>query len=92
MTENEWLNHPSFKEMDSKKKEILTLLIQNTKGKTLTQALPLIMATRQELSKHDLSFDEHEQDLIFEALSQDLSPQEKAQVMKMRQLAMKNKH
>lgn len=92
MTENEWLDHPSFKSMDSKKKEILTLLIQNTKGKSLTQALPLIMATRQELSKHNLSFDDHEQDLIFEALSQDLSPQEKAQVKKIRELSMKNRH
>lgn len=92
MTENEWLDHPSFKGMDSKKKEILTLLIQNTKGKSLTQALPLIMATRQELSKHNLSFDDHEQDLIFEALSQDLSPKEKTQVMKIRELSMKNRH
>ena len=92
MTENEWLDQPSFKSMDSKKKEILTLLIQNTKGKSLTQALPLIMATRQELSKHNLSFDDHEQDLIFEALSQDLSPQEKAQVKKIRELSMKNRH
>lgn len=87
MTENEWLNHPSFKGMDSKKKEILTLLIQNTKGKSLTQALPLIMATRQELSKHNLSFDEQEQNLLFDVLSQDLSTQEKARVNKMRQLS-----
>lgn len=87
MTENEWLNHPSFIGMDPKKKEILTLLIQNTKGKSLTQALPLIMATRQELSKHNLSFDEQEQNLLFDVLSQDLSPQEKARVNKMRQLS-----
>lgn len=92
MTESEWLNHPSIKDMDPKKKEILILLIQNTKGKSLTQSLPLIMAAIKELQNHNLSFSETEQNLLFDILSQDLSPQEKAQAMKLKQLSRQHMH
>ncbi len=89
MTETDWLNHPSLQGMNPKKKEILSLLIEKTKGKPFMQALPLIMAAQQELKNHNLSFDEKEQDLIFDLLSQDLSPEEKARVLQMRQYASK---
>lgn len=92
MTENEWLNHPAMQNMDSKKKEILILLIQNSKGKSLRQSLPLIMAANQELNKHNLSFSKQEQDLMFELLSEDLSPEDKDKAAKMRQLASQQNH
>lgn len=84
MNETSWLEHPALKDMDPEKKKILLALISNTKGKPMTQTVPLIIAAMDGLKKKGLSFNETERELIFDILSQDLSPSEKMKVQKLK--------
>lgn len=79
-----WLNHPALKDMEPEKKKILLALISSTQGKPMTQSAPLILSTMDELKRKGLTFQDTEKELIFDILSQDLSPAEKKKVEKIK--------
>lgn len=75
-----WLDHPALKDMEPEKKKILLALISSTQGKPMTQSAPLILSAMDELKRKGLTFQNSEKELIFDILSQDLSPAEKKKV------------
>lgn len=75
-----WLDHPALKDMEPEKKKILLALISSTQGKPMTQSAPLILSAMDELKRKGLTFQYSEKELIFDILSQDLSPAEKKKV------------
>ena len=72
-----WLDRKEFANMDPLKKKILSDFILSVENKSIPQAIPLLMKTKEELRKNHLSFTEEESMLIFEVLSIRLKPEER---------------
>lgn len=72
-----WLDRKEFANMNPLKKKILSDFILSVENKSIPQAIPLLMKTKEELRKNHLSFTEEESMLIFEVLSIRLKPEER---------------
>lgn len=77
MSNLSWLSHPALQKMDKRKLEIMKEFITESEGKTLTQSLPILAKTNQQLKSENLSFTKEESALIMDILTKDLSPSEK---------------
>ena len=72
-----WLDRKEFANMDPLKKKILSDFILSVENKSIPQAIPLLMRTKEEFKKNHLAFTEEESVLIFEILSIRLKPEER---------------
>lgn len=72
-----WLDRKEFANMDPLKKKILSDFILSAENKSIPQAIPLLMRTKEEFKKNHLVFTEEESALIFEILSIRLKPEER---------------
>jgi hypothetical protein len=83
-------DHPALKNMNPMKVKIMTELIHSTEGKPIAQALPSLLAAKQQLSSLGLSFSTEESALLIDAISNHLSPENRTKVEAMKTFMEKN--
>lgn len=75
-----WLENPILQNIDKRKLDLITQFAKEAEAKPLTQSLPLLMAVNKKLKSMNLSFTPEENSLIIDAITQDLSPEERLKV------------
>lgn len=85
---NQWKNHPNIQKIDPKKLEIMELLVNQCKGKSLELILPDLMAASSRLSEQGLSFTNEETAIIIDALKEGMNPVEQQRVDMLRGLIL----
>lgn len=81
---NSWMNNPMWLNMDMGKKAIIEELIKNSAGKGINDSAALIMAAISGMRKNNMSFSKEETDILIEAMTSCMSPEEKAKVEMMK--------
>lgn len=81
-----WLEHPTLKKMDPRKRQILLNIQKQAAGKSLNQCLPLIMEANTTLQAQNLSFTPEESNIMMQMLTQDMSPQDMAKFEMMKSM------
>ena len=76
-----FLNSNLFLQMHPRKKNVITKLITQAKGKSAKEALPLLIRANAELKKMNLSFSSDESAQIFLILTADM-PEEKREQLR----------
>lgn len=71
------MNDPRIKHVSAEKLKVMTLLMEQAKGKTPEEFLPLLLKTSSSLEKAGMSFTSQETDLILDVLKEDMSAAEK---------------
>lgn len=61
-----WKEHPKLKEIHPKKVEIIELIIEDSKHKTMEEILPNILTASKMLSNQGLSFTQEEMKLLWD--------------------------
>ena len=88
MSDMSWIHNPELKRLSPRKMELVTKLVNESEGKTLSQSLPILMNINKTLQAEGLSFTEEESALIMDILTRDMTLKEKQQVEKMKQLIL----
>lgn len=86
MIQENWMEHPSLKNMDTRKKEILKEIMEKAKGQPINQSLPILLNAQAQLKSQSLSFTQEETTAIMLLLSQNLSPEEHVKVERMKNM------
>ncbi|MFW5631718.1 MAG: hypothetical protein ACOCMZ_01030 [Acetivibrio ethanolgignens] len=89
MTDMSWIHNPELKRLSPRKMELVTKLVEETNGKTLTQSIPVLVSINKTLQTEGLSFTEEESALILDILTRDMTLKEKQQVEQMKQIIIK---
>lgn len=89
MQDMSWINDLRLKDMDPMKKEIILNLAAEAKGKSVQQALPILLKAQNTLKEKNKTFSQQESALIMEILTTDMSPEEKTKLENMKQMFMK---
>lgn len=84
--DNNWINHPALKNMDKRKKQVLTTLMNETNGKPMNQALPHFLKANNTLRSQGLSFTQSESSAIMDVLTKDMKPEELSRFNSMKQM------
>lgn len=69
-----------FKNMHPKKQQIIRELDNATKGKSMQQAMPVLMLTIKKMKEEHLSFTEKEVNCLIAAFSENMNDKEKKQL------------
>lgn len=88
MSDMTWIHNPELKRLSPRKMELVIQLVEESSGKTLTQAIPLLMNINKTLQAEGLSFTEAESALIMDILTRDMTPGEKQKVEAMKQMIL----
>ncbi len=83
-------NNPAFKNMHPLKLKVMTDLIQATEGKPIAQSLPALLSAKQQLNALGLSFSQEETSLLIDAVSNNLSPENKSKLDAMKLFMQQN--
>lgn len=83
---NNWIEHPSLKNMDQRKKQVLSTLMTESQGKPMQQCLPFLIKANQSLQAQGLNFTSEESSAIMQLLTQDMSPQDISRMEMMRNM------
>lgn len=86
MKDMSWIHNPELKRLSPRKMELVTKLVEDTSGKTLSQSVPALVNIHKTLQAEGLSFTEEESALILDILTRDMTLKEKQQVEQMKQL------
>lgn len=89
MTDMSWIHNPELKRLSPRKMELVTKLVEETNGKTLSQSIPVLVSINKTLQAEGLSFTEEESALILDILTRDMTLKEKQQVEQMKQIIIK---
>ena len=81
---NSWMNNPMWLNMDAGKKAVIEGLMKNGAGKGVNDSAALIMAAMSGMKKNNMSFSKEEADILIEAMTGGMSPEEKARVVMMK--------
>ena len=79
----------AFQQMDTKKQQMIMLLIQSLQDKNLNQALPVIMNWNKQMQQEKISFTSDENALLTAILSSQMTPEQRKQY-ELLQTMMKN--
>lgn len=79
-----WMEHPSLKNMDPRKKSILKEIMEEAKGKPMNQSLPILLSAQAKLKAQSLFFTQEETTTIMLLLTQNMSPEDHAKVERMK--------
>lgn len=79
----EWMNHPSLKNIDPAKLQMLTALAEQGKGRSQKELLPFLMAAASQSRTNHSTFSNEETELILNVLKQGRSPEEIARIDQM---------
>lgn len=88
MADMSWIHNPELKRLSPRKMELVTTLVKETNGKTLSQSIPVLMNINKTLQSEGLSFTEEESALLMDILTRDMTLKEKQQVEKMKQMIL----
>lgn len=83
-------NDPALKNMHPLKLKIMTELINSTEGKPIAQSLPALLSAKQQLNALGLSFSQEETNLLMDAVSNNLSPENKSKLDAMKIFIQQN--
>ena len=86
LTMNEWLNHPTLKDMDPIKVELIKMAAKQADGKSGKELAPVMMSLIGNANKQKIHFTGDEIDLIFSVLKEGKSKKEQAEIDKTIQL------
>lgn len=75
-----WMNHPSLKNIDAAKLQMLMSLADQGKGKSQNELLPFLMAAATQSKANGTAFSQEETDLIIQVLKQGRPPEEAAKI------------
>lgn len=75
---------PVFQNMHPIKRKVILDFLENVQGKPIAQALPALFAAKQQLTSHGLSFTRQESELMVDALSGNLSEDERQKLAMVR--------
>ena len=78
-----WLDNPAFKNMDAAKQKIIIDLMKQTEGKSMNQALPVLISTMKSMNARGITFTNEERQIMLQILTADMSPQEKSKAKMM---------
>lgn len=78
-----WMNHPSLKNIDAARLQMLLSMADQGRGKTQNELLPFLMAAASQSKKNGISFSDEETGLILNAIKQGRSPEEAAKIDRM---------
>lgn len=80
MKDLSWMNHPALKNIDPRKLAIIVEFINETEGKPVEKAIPVLVATNAKMKAMGLTFTPPESDLMTEILTKDLSEADKKKI------------
>lgn len=78
-----WMHHPSLKNIDPAKLQMLMSFAEQGKGKSQKELLPLLMAAASKSKNSQQTFSAEETDLILNVLKQGRSPEELRRIEQM---------
>ncbi len=85
---NEWLNHPSMKDMDPLKLELIKTAAQKTQGKSGKSLAPVMMTLITGAQKKGIRFTPEEMSLVISILKEGKSKEEQDQIENMIKMVM----
>lgn len=88
MSDMAWIHNPELKRLSPRKMELVTKLVEESNGKTLTQAIPVLMNINKTLQSEGLSFTDEESALIMDILTRDMTLKERQQFENMKQMLL----
>ncbi len=71
--------NPAFQQMSLEKQQMMELLIGSLQGKSLTEALPVVMNWNQQMQQKNISFTAEENAILTAILSSQMTPAQKKQ-------------
>lgn len=80
MENEKWKNSEVWQRMDPKKKMIVNKLAEQGQGKRFEESAGIVMAAVNQMNREGLSFTKEESSLMIAALTENMSPAEKAKV------------
>lgn len=80
---NDWKKDPRLQHISPEKLALLEKLSENMKGKSPTQAMPLLLAALTSAREKGLKFSDSDTALIIELLEQNAPEQEKEKIKRM---------
>lgn len=87
---NDIRQNPAFQQMDSKKQQMLELLMSSLSGKQLNEVLPIVTNWKNKMNQEGLSFTPEENMLLTEIFTAQMSPAQKQQYELIKQFMKKN--
>lgn len=85
---NEWLNHPSMKDMDPLKLELIKNAAKRTEGKSGKALAPVMMSLITGAQKNGIRFTPDEMTMVISILKEGKSKEEQAQIENMVNMVM----
>ncbi len=85
---NEWLNHPSMKNMDPVKLELIRNAAKRTEGKSGRSLAPVMMALITGAQKNGIRFTPEEMTMVISILKEGKSKEEQEQIENMVSMVM----
>lgn len=79
---NEWMDHPSMKNIDPEKLELIKMASERTAGKSGKDLAPVMLALITGANKKGIRFSQAEMSLILEILKEGKSKEEQEQIDK----------
>lgn len=76
---NNFKNHPSFRQMDEKKQQMIIMLAETIQNKSLTEALPLVMAWNERIKQENIIFTPEENSLLTDIFTSQMTPAQRKQ-------------
>lgn len=89
MNQNEWMNDPLVAGIDQNKLQFLQMLVFEGKNLNREQMIPFLMSVAKKGKDSNISFDDHEIEVIVEALRKYSSAEEVEKINKL--MSMKKK-
>ena len=74
MEKKNWQNHEAFQNLSPEKQSMILLLTESLENKQLTEALPVLMQWKQQLTAKNISFTSEENELLTQIFIENLSP------------------
>lgn len=85
---NEWLNHPSMKNMDPIKLELIRNAAKRTEGKSGKSLAPIMMTLITGAQKNGIRFTPEEMSMVISVLKEGKSEEEQEQIENMITMVM----
>ncbi|MCI9216208.1 hypothetical protein AALA78_03560 [Lachnospiraceae bacterium 42-17] len=85
---NEWLNHPSMKDMDPIKLELIKNAAKRTEGKNGKSLAPIMMSLITGAQKNGIRFTPDEMTMVISILKEGKSKEEQEQIENMVNMVM----
>lgn len=89
MAGNSWMDDPILSEISPQKKELITKIIEGSKGREPKEMLTYFIKESNMASKNGMNFTDEETNLILNVLKEDMSPQDIKKIDTIRKMVAK---